>query len=486
MKGDLIQTELFSIILFRKRCFQFLIFPVVRFFSIALFSFFYFLRSFFSISIFTSLFSFLFFLFTFTVSAEESNRVWIPGWQLTSEMNIARAGAAVVSHNNRIYIIGGVDGVNFLSTVESAAISPDGSLSSWRTISKMPEARGFMSATVFDGRIYVVGGGNGPYGKHLLNSVVSASILNNGEIGEWRTESEKMLMPRRCAKLIVKDDQLHVLGGFGGALLDSVESASFLKAGGLSSWKMQVNQMTMPRYVNEVKRIENYAVVIGGHHPTKGAGINAVEYANLNEANLTWRSGPSMYTGRYAFASATHEKYLYAFGGISGTEYLNSTEKLFVNDEIESNKWSISSKLPAFMANFTTLVVGDHVYLVGGSTRHEYLPKVWVATFNSSGDIGFYGTTHDLDVFKASAPAVKEETLLPNSGIVLESIATDGYTYIRVLSDAKEIWLASPEITVLPDSLIRFSEGVYMSNFRSKALNRDFEAILFVGTVVLE
>ena len=146
----------------------------------------------------------------------------------------------------------------------------------------------------------------------------------------------------------------------------------------------------------------------------------------------------------------------------------------------------MSTKLPEFMANFTTLVVDDHLYLLGGSTRYEYMPNVWFATFNSIDDVGYYGTNQEYDNFISSKPKTITEINLPNSGAVLESIATDGYTYLRVSTNGKEVWLAAPKMKVSPNNKIRYSEGVYMSNFYSKTLDRRFSAILFVGTVVLE
>ena len=429
----------------------------------------------------------LFFFCAATTASTVTQNVWIPGWQLTSSMTIPRAGAAIASHDNHIYVIGGVDGVNFLDTVESASINADGTLTQWKVVSRMPAARGFMSATIHSGRMYVVGGGNGPFGKHLLSSIISAPILANGELGEWRTEIEKMLTPRRCSKLIVNDDKLHVFGGFSGALLDTVESSSFSSDGKLTPWSMGLNTMTMPRYVNEVKKMENYAVVFGGHHPTKGKGISDVEFADLSQKSLVWKTMAPMNVGRYAFSGAAHNQFLYALGGISGTEYLNTIEKFLVSADTLSTKkpekWSMSSKLPAFMANFTTLVIGDRIYLLGGSTRFKYMPTVWVATFNSSGDIGHYGTDRQLASFNLLKQAKKNVTTLPNSGTVLERIVTDGYTYLRVLTSGKTIWLAAPKMDIAVNTNIRFSEGVYMSNFRSKSLNRNFAAILFVGTV---
>ncbi len=424
--------------------------------------------------------------FSQSVNFSVEKKHWIAGWQTESAMTISRAGTAVVTHGNRIYMIGGVDGVKFLSTVESATIKSDGGLSAWAVISEMPQARGFVSAAVYENRIYVVGGGNGPYGKNLLRSVVSVPILKNGLLGEWRTEAEQMLTPRRCSKLIVKDNTLHVLGGFSGALLDTVESTQFSENGQLAPWSLQKNRMTMPRYVNEVKRVADYVFVTGGHHPSEGVGVNDVEYARLNDSALAWQSALAMKAGRYAFASAAHNNVLYVFGGISGTEYLNSSEKLPVAGNIGATQWSKATDLPEFMANFAALVVGDYIYIFGGSTRYEYMPNVWKATFNASGEVGYYGTQQNLEVFRSLNRAKKRVTKLPNSGRVLERIVTDGYTYMRVFTGGKEIWLAAPKVNVSLNAKIRFSEGVYMSNFRSKSLNRNFAAILFVGAVNVE
>ena len=33
------------------------------------------------------------------------DKLWIPGWLETSSMNVARAGAAMVTHNNFIYML---------------------------------------------------------------------------------------------------------------------------------------------------------------------------------------------------------------------------------------------------------------------------------------------------------------------------------------------------------------------------------------------
>ena len=65
----------------------------------------------------------------------ESQTLWIKGWQETSVLSGPRAGAAALAHNGFIYVIGGVDGRDFVPTVEFAQIQADGSFKAVETLS---------------------------------------------------------------------------------------------------------------------------------------------------------------------------------------------------------------------------------------------------------------------------------------------------------------------------------------------------------------
>ena len=423
------------------------------------------------------------FIFLSLYSCSNSNEVWVAGWERTAAMNTARAGGTVVVHNDVIYMIGGVDGKNFLSSIESATIQKDGSLSTWKVISELPEQRGFMSAVIHENRIYVVGGANGKYGKNLLNTIVSTEVFDNGEIGLWREEKQKLMLPRRCSKLIKNGDQLLALGGFGGNLLDSVEMSYFTKDGGLTPWQLSNTKLTMPRYVNSVSRVGNKAFVLGGHHPRKGAGLSEVEYADLKLSPLKWHKTNAMESGRYAFSSFSYQNNLYAAGGISGSEYLNTIEKASINYKNAEISWQKSINLPLSMANFTTIVVKERVYLLGGSSRHEYSSAVWRSNFNKHGDLGYWGSKWEQKALQTKNTEKSDKGNLVNKGTVIKNINTEGYTYLLVEEKDKQVWLAAPKMNVQNNTRIQYSEGVYMSNFFSKSLNKKFDSIIFVGTV---
>lgn len=77
--------------------------------------------------------------------------------------------------------------------------------------------------------------------------------------------------------------------------------------------------------------------------------------------------------------------------------------------------------------------------------------------------------------------AVKEADA--RTGMVLETIDVDGYTYIRLDQQGQEVWLASNPVTVAKGELIRYSGEMLMQDFYSKSLDRTFPYILFVGSV---
>lgn len=74
---------------------------------------------------------------------------------------------------------------------------------------------------------------------------------------------------------------------------------------------------------------------------------------------------------------------------------------------------------------------------------------------------------------------------LANKGRVLGAIDVSQYTYIEVMQNQKPMWLATTTTPVKKDDVIRFEDGVNMTNFYSNALKRTFPVITFVGTVMV-
>lgn len=427
-------------------------------------------------------------LFVLVLSAcTQERNVWVPGWQETASLNIARAGPAVVEENGFIYMIGGVDGRNFLKTTEYAKILEDGSLGEWKPTRSLNIERGFVEAVAHNGYIYIVGGGNGPYGQNLLDSAERAPILPDGSLGPWELEKFSMDTPRRCSKIVVWKNHIYSFGGYGGFMLNSVERAEILKDGSLGQWNLEPETMTIVRYINGVKAVNGTAYVIGGHDRTKGVGITNVELSKfidgggLNE----WKNTSRLQKGRYALSTAHYKDYIYAMGGITGVEYLSTIEKAEIKSGGELSRWQSSTELSVPRANFSVVVYKDWIYILGGVNNDRYLTNVEYATFDKNGDPGFFGARADETAYKEKlkAQAEAEKAPLPNEGVVKEILHTSMYSYIKVTGAGGTIWLAAPKIDLKVNDRIRFPAGVNMTNFRSNELQRNFPEVVFVGKV---
>ena len=77
------------------------------------------------------------------------------------------------------------------------------------------------------------------------------------------------------------------------------------------------------------------------------------------------------------------------------------------------------------------------------------------------------------------------EAQLPQKGKVLSTIAAAPYVYVEVSQDKKTLWLAANALPLKKGDVIRFDNGMVMTNFHSKTLNRTFPSVLFVNSVVV-
>ncbi len=75
---------------------------------------------------------------------------------------------------------------------------------------------------------------------------------------------------------------------------------------------------------------------------------------------------------------------------------------------------------------------------------------------------------------------VPAEIQLSNNGKVLDVLDSDMYTYLQVTSEKGPLWLAAYKTSVAKGAIVRYSNGIMMSKFYSKALKRTFDLIVFV------
>ncbi len=430
-------------------------------------------------------------------------RKWLAAWKETTPMLEIRSGAAHYATNGVIYMIGGIGGDvvkgkvgadvaassarMFLRSTEYARIGKDGELSGWTAGPELNLERGYFSAAAHNNHLYVVGGAHGPYGKKLLDSVERTEIRPDGSLGPWVMEKNRLNIPRRCVKLAIIGDYLYAFGGFGGILLDTVERAEILPDGTLGEWLMATDRMTVARYIHGVERAAGGVFMIGGHNKETGGGIAAVEWSKPGDDGFfqPWARRTPLQTARYGLATATHNGFLYAIGGLSGATYLDSIERARIGKQGQLSAWEYTTPLPSAREGASALVQGDNIYLLGGSNQDGFTNHVSYATFNEEGEIGFLATPAEIKQYQRRREAARgKNSEMPHEGTISKHIRMTQYSYLQVrMDDGLLVWLAAPAQELREGERIRFPNGAIMKNFHSNSLNRDFPFIIFISEV---
>ena len=411
---------------------------------------------------------------SFAISLPASAAVW----QSTSTLITPRGGAGVMEVGGKLYAIGGVDGIKFLSSSEYSTINADGTLAAWKAGTALTEERGFFGVAAHKGFIYAVGGGNGPNGHNLLRSVERAALLSDGGLGAWKRESAQLNLPRRCAKVIVIGEYLYAFGGFGGTLLDTVERARIQADGSLAAWEVLPVKFNITRYIHAMAKTNDGLYAVGGHADQGGTGIAAVEYAGFAaDGNVSkWQMTASLKQGRYGLAAVAHGGYVYALGGLNGATFYDVIERSRIGPGGTLEAWQNITPLPAPFADIGVANYRDWVYVVGGTNQEGYFNSVFVARFDGQGNLATTGADSS-----TQAPQPAKPILVPNEGVVLQTLDGGAYTYVEVDTGEGKEWLAGAQSKLVPGDRVRYSLGIFMKDFYSKQLQRRFDIIRFVG-----
>ena len=179
-------------------------------------------------------------------------------------------GAAVVAHNEFIYVVGGATApATSSSYVEFAPINPDGTLGSWQQTSSLARESFQGRAVVFGNHIYSVGGA-GADPAHPP-TVQIAEINPDGSLGTWIESPSQMSIGHADMATLVHDGQIYVIGGGLHSVYTSVVERSVINADGtLGAWQLET-PLPEIRAGHGAVVLGTRLLVLGGHLAEYGA-----------------------------------------------------------------------------------------------------------------------------------------------------------------------------------------------------------------------
>lgn len=322
-------------------------------------------------------------------------KVWVAGWKEEAPLLVPRTGAKAVAAQGRIFVIGGGEGIpgpqTIHKTVEYTRIRPDGSVEAWKMASEMKTPRMFLAVAESRGVVYAVGGEFFPGGRmRLLNSVEWARIGSDGRLGPWM-EGSPMLTPRRSPTTTVVGDYLYVMGGYNGTFLRTVERARIGPGGEPGPWELVPELMASARYIHGGAVHRDRIYVVGGHLMESGRGSSGAEWTTVYpDGRLNaWTPTSPLIQPRFLAGSTATDEFIFVVSGYDG-RYLDSVERAQILPDGNLGPWKETTPLPTPREGPAVASHGRTLYVIGGSNQGDYLKSVERAEAGPEGQLGYW------------------------------------------------------------------------------------------------
>ena len=261
-----------------------------------------------------------------TMNADGTLGAWQPASAMPELLGLGLHASAV--HNERVYILGGINYSGQRNLVYYSGANPDGTLTGWLRGTTLPQRLYAHSAAVYNNRIYVTGGIARNVGPVSL--VYSAAINADGSMGAWRAETAlpSVLFGHRT---FAKAGKLYALGGFTAAGLygdgglppagvsRAVYAASVNADGTLGAWTAQPQLPSSLAFYGMVAT-DKSVYVLGGFD---GGVTNAVYFSPIaaDGALGAWQALHALPQNLVSLAAVSTQDYLYSIGG--GLSYID-------------------------------------------------------------------------------------------------------------------------------------------------------------------
>src|SRR3569623_165230 len=293
----------------------------------------------------------------------------------------ARSGAATVALGGYVYAIGGANASGPLATVERAKIQSAGSLATFATVSgvTLGTARSDAASAVAGDSLYIVGG-TGTSGKRASSE---AAVIDPDSSLEAFTASAQMLAtPRAGAAAITTAGSLYVLGG---------DTSAGATPSGVT--------LKVPRAYFAAAVVGTSVFAIGGT-TTGGTDTKLTDRAAIASdgtlGNFATLAGAPATLARHGAALAVARDHVFVLGGLAGTTAVATVEHsgIATHGMLGAFARLSSEPLPAARAYGASVLLGDHLYLIGGInlvTLTSHL-DVTVATVQADGSLGPFST----------------------------------------------------------------------------------------------
>ena len=296
----------------------------------------------------------------------------------------------------RIYVVGGelpdatVDGGPvFTSSVLFTTQEADGGLAPWTETTALAPIHG--NAAAASGAAIVTLGGEiqDPFGTSASPAASRAAVLTDGKLDTW-LDTQLLTDPLYFHATVAVGGNVYVIGGQtpGRGPLATVRVATLAANGAIGTW---TTTAPLPAARSRLAAATDGAhiFVVGGGSAADGGTPCEPEVLvgtiGPDGAIVDWAKTGQVYAGASP-AVAVFAKKLYILGGFGCA---GGASKQVQIAEIQANgilgAFTTGAPLPSASSGLGAVILGQHLYAVGGNDGTTRVPDVFVANLDSTG-----------------------------------------------------------------------------------------------------
>jgi N-acetylneuraminic acid mutarotase len=336
-------------------------------------------------------------------------------WTTRSPMPTATSLHSASVIDGKIYVIGGTDTIYRVATDYFSTVRMyDPTTDTWTMKADMPRGRARAATCVVDGKIYAIGGS--PHGDADFAFVE----MYDPATDTWTRKAD---LPRaRCfLSASAVNNKIYVIGGKiypSATMVATVEEYD----PATNTWTRKTDMPTA-RGCHSASVVDGKIYVIGGATGAFGPVVSTVEV--YDPATDIWTRKTDMPTARNFISTTVMNGRIYVIGG--GNAWGPSLSMVEVYDPA-TDTWTIQGNIPTARAAHSASIVDDKIFVIGGTLGIEpWVPTATVEVyelnppvvdFNGNGLVDIQDLLRLIELWGQDDPIVDMAPLPFGDGIV--------------------------------------------------------------------
>jgi hypothetical protein len=290
-------------------------------------------------------------------------------WEYKTAMPTARTFLSSTVLDNKLYVIGGCPTTSATNKVEVYDPSSD----TWSNVDNLPAARCYAMSCTYQNKIYVFGGAPGMYS----NAAKSVYVFDP-QTGNWTQKSDMPYAIGSCGIAVV-NDTIYLVGGALNASDPPVATVMGYNPD-TETWTQKADLPT-PRALLSACVINGRIYAIGG----TTEDWNNIFYKVIevyDPLTNTWMQKTDMPTARYGLNTFVLDGFIYAIGGRASAGQSCTKNEVYNS---ATDTWLTNAPMQQSRTGLAGGIIENIIYVAGGhqgppvvflSSSEEYIPDL--------------------------------------------------------------------------------------------------------------